>query len=158
MNRITVDSPIGPITLVATEDAIVGCYMANAEAPDVPEKKTKLLARAEKELREYFSGKRERFELPLEPAGTDFQRAVWGELQRIPFGSTRTYAQIAQKIGRPKAVRAVGAANGSNPIAVIIPCHRVIGADGSLTGFGGGLPRKKWLLSHENPQPQLGFD
>ncbi|MBL8954533.1 MAG: methylated-DNA--[protein]-cysteine S-methyltransferase [Myxococcaceae bacterium] len=116
---------------------------------------SKLLERAAKQLAEYFAGERETFDLPLEPRGTGFQRAVWKALGEIAFGETVSYAHIAKKIGRPKAVRAVGAANGQNPISLIIPCHRVIGADGSLTGYGGGLPKKKWLLQHETRQRSM---
>jgi len=101
------------------------------------------------QLRHYFAGERIQFSCPLDLRGTAFQVAVWRELYRIPYGSTRTYAQIAEAIGHPKAVRAVGAANGANPVAVIVPCHRVIGSNGTLTGYGGGLPMKQWLLALE---------
>jgi methylated-DNA-[protein]-cysteine S-methyltransferase len=101
------------------------------------------------QLREYFAGKRKTFELELAPRGTEFQRAVWNELLRIGYGETITYAELARRIGKPSAVRAVGAANGANPIPVIVPCHRVIGSNGTLTGYGGGIERKQWLLAHE---------
>jgi methylated-DNA-[protein]-cysteine S-methyltransferase len=101
------------------------------------------------QLREYFAGKRQTFELELAPRGTEFQRAVWNELLRIGYGETITYAELARRIGKPSAVRAVGAANGANPIPVIVPCHRVIGSNGTLTGYGGGIERKQWLLAHE---------
>lgn len=107
------------------------------------------LADACTQLTEYFAGKRQEFDLPLAPAGTDFQLAVLRELQKIPYGTTTSYADIARRIGRPRAVRAVGAANGRNPIPIVIPCHRVIGSGGQLTGFGGGLPAKEALLRHE---------
>ena len=114
-----------------------------------------------RQLDEYFAGRRQRFELPLAPQGTAFQQAVWQALLQIPFGQTRCYSALAAEIERPKAVRAVGAANGANPIAIIIPCHRVIGSDGSLTGYAGGLPRKALLLKLEGAQlPEqklLGF-
>lgn len=100
---------------------------------------------------EYFLGKRKVFSLPLNPIGTKFQKSVWQELQKIPYGETTNYGELARRIGNPKASRAVGAANGKNPIAIIIPCHRVIGKDGSLTGFGGGLPVKEHLLELERP-------
>lgn len=106
-------------------------------------------ARVVRELTEYFEGRRRDFDLRLAPEGTPFQRAVWSELCRVPYGSRASYGQIARRIGRPDAARAVGAANGANPIAVVIPCHRVVGSDGSLTGYGGGLPIKRWLLDHE---------
>lgn len=107
------------------------------------------LRQALDQLRRYFAGERVQFSCPLDLRGTAFQVAVWEELYRIPYGQTRTYAQIADTIGSPKAVRAVGAANGANPVAVIVPCHRVIGSNGSLTGYGGGLPMKEWLLALE---------
>ncbi|HEY0801667.1 MAG TPA: methylated-DNA--[protein]-cysteine S-methyltransferase, partial [Steroidobacteraceae bacterium] len=99
--------------------------------------------------KEYFAGARREFDLPLKMAGTDFQKQVWSELTKIPFGQTRSYGQLAKRLGNPNGSRAVGLANGRNPIAIIVPCHRVIGADGSLTGFGGGIDRKQWLLTHE---------
>jgi len=105
------------------------------------------------QLEEYFTGKRREFDLLLAPTGTDFQRAVLAALQEIPYGCTCSYRHIAERIGKPKAVRAVGAANGRNPLPIVIPCHRVIGADGSLTGFGGGLAAKSWLLNHEGSLP-----
>jgi|SRR5579872_988275 len=113
---------------------------------------------------DYFAGDVRALErVPVEPAGTAFQRKVWDALQRIPAGQTKSYGQLAREIGAPKAMRAVGLANGQNPIAIVIPCHRVIGADGSLTGFGGGLPRKRWLLRHEgaafkDTSPELPFE
>ncbi len=109
------------------------------------------LRQAMHQLRRYFAGERVQFSCPLDLRGTPFQVDVWEELYRIPYGSTRSYAQIAQAIGRPKAVRAVGAANGANPVAVIVPCHRVIGSNGTLTGYGGGLSMKAWLLALEAP-------
>jgi len=106
-------------------------------------------SRARQQLAEYFAGKRRDFDLTLAPRGTEFQQEVWAALRTIPFGATCCYADIAERIGRPSAMRAVGAANGKNPIAIVVPCHRVIGRDGSLTGYGGGLDRKRWLLEHE---------
>lgn len=108
-----------------------------------------LLAETERQLREYFSGKRSRFELPLDFQGTEFQKKVWSALLTIPFGETRSYTEIAVQIGSPNAVRAVGAANGRNPLSIVAPCHRVIGASGGLTGFAGGLAAKQWLLRLE---------
>jgi methylated-DNA-[protein]-cysteine S-methyltransferase len=102
------------------------------------------------QLDAFFNGMLREFELPLDLAGSEFQTKVWNELSRIPFGETRTYGQIAKAIGQPKATRAVGLANNQNPVAIVVPCHRVIGADGSLTGYGGGLPKKRWLLEHES--------
>ncbi|WP_405608693.1 methylated-DNA--[protein]-cysteine S-methyltransferase [Polaribacter sp. Asnod1-A03] len=106
------------------------------------------------QLEEYFSGKRTHFDLKLNPQGTDFQKKVWAELQNIPFNKTRTYLEQSKALGDVKAIRAVASANGKNPIWIIIPCHRVIGSDGSLTGYAGGIWRKKWLLAHENPVKQ----
>lgn len=106
------------------------------------------------QLKEYFNGERTDFNLKLNPQGTDFQKQVWDELLHVPFGKTRTYLEQSKKLGNVKAIRAVAAANGKNPIWIIIPCHRIIGSDGSLTGYAGGLWRKKWLLAHENPVKQ----
>ena len=103
----------------------------------------------QRQLREYLVGRRRVFELPLDPRGSDFQREVWRAVESIPYGATATYSEIANRIGKPSAVRAVGAANGANPIPLVIPCHRVLGSDGSLTGYGGGLPLKEWLLALE---------
>jgi methylated-DNA-[protein]-cysteine S-methyltransferase len=108
-----------------------------------------LLVEAERQLAEYFAGRRQRFALPLDPSGTTFQRDVWDALQTIPFGETRSYAQIAKQIGQPRAVRAVGAANGRNPLSIVVPCHRVVGSTGALTGFAGGLAVKARLLALE---------
>jgi methylated-DNA-[protein]-cysteine S-methyltransferase len=105
----------------------------------------------------YFAGRRKTFDLPLAPAGTPFQLSVWKALERIAYGETQSYGQIAQSIGKPKAVRAVGAANGANPIPIVIPCHRVIGSDGSLTGYGGGLTRKRQLLALEQDKTPFGL-
>ena len=113
------------------------------------------LRAAREQLTQYFAGERDTFDLPLNPVGTPFQRQVWNMLAQIPFGATWTYAGVAQRIGAPNAVRAVGAANGRNPLPIILPCHRVIGADGSLTGFGGGLPVKQFLLEHEGALPRI---
>lgn len=106
------------------------------------------------QLAEYFEGRRTQFELKLSPKGTEFQKKVWNQLMHIPYGKTQTYQQIANQLGDPKAIRAAATANGKNPISIIIPCHRVIGSDGSLTGYAGGLHRKKWLLEHESPVKQ----
>ncbi len=113
-----------------------------------------VLRAAEAQLREYFAGARTRFALPLAPQGTPFQLGVWQELARIPYGATISYAELAQRVGKPTAMRAVGAANGRNPLPIVLPCHRVIGADGSLTGFGGGLPVKEFLLRLEGALPE----
>ncbi len=114
-------------------------------------------ARAVRQLEEYFRGQRRRFDLELAPEGTDFERRVWDEVLRIPFGATDTYGEIARRLGEPDAARAVGVANARNPVAIVIPCHRVIGADGDLTGYAGGLDRKRWLLDMESGQARLEF-
>ncbi|HEY2684619.1 MAG TPA: methylated-DNA--[protein]-cysteine S-methyltransferase [Steroidobacteraceae bacterium] len=149
-----VDSPIGPLMLSSDGEALTGLYMGKpSKRPNlegwVEDAEHPVLKKTARQLQEYFAGKRRHFELPLKFNGTEFQRRVWQLLTEIPFGETRTYGQLARQLDNPSACRAVGLANGKNPIAVIVPCHRVIGADGSLTGFGGGLPRKEWLLSHE---------
>jgi methylated-DNA-[protein]-cysteine S-methyltransferase len=115
-----------------------------------------LLDRVEAQLDEYFAGKRTTFDLPLEPRGTDFQLSVWELLRKIPYGVTTSYGELARRLGEPKASRAVGAANGANPIPIIVPCHRVVGSKGELTGFGGGIERKRWLLEHEGALMALG--
>lgn len=145
-NRIEMTSPIGPLTLVEEDGAIVQ-LLFGAYGPDG--EKTTGLSAAERQLMEYFSGTRREFDLPLNPAGTEFQKAVWKALGEIPYGETRSYKEIARMLNRPKAFRAVGMANHCNPIPVIIPCHRVVGSDGSLTGYAGGLVAKRILLHLE---------
>jgi len=145
----TYSAPFGTLRLDACDDELVALWLPNAEPPDVPLGSSRVLARAAKQLDEYFAGKRREFDLPIAPRGTGFQQRVWRALCAIPFGATRSYGELARAIGRPAASRAVGAANGKNPIAIIVPCHRVIGANGTLTGYGGGLPTKSWLLAHE---------
>jgi methylated-DNA-[protein]-cysteine S-methyltransferase len=142
-------SPIGEVVLVSNGQALTAVCLSPAEIGKEWRRDDTLLRPACEQLRAYFAGELLDFDLPLAPAGTDFQQRVWAELRRIAFGSTTSYAQIAARIGRPKAARPVGAANGRNPIAIIVPCHRVIGANGTLTGYGGGLDRKEWLLRHE---------
>jgi methylated-DNA-[protein]-cysteine S-methyltransferase len=142
----TVDTPIGPLLLRADHGRLsrieFGAPAAcSSDAPPFPE--------AEAQLHAYFAGELERFELPLAPLGTPFQRSVWDALAEIPYGTTTTYSKLAARIGRPAACRAVGAANGRNPLPVIVPCHRVIGAAGALTGYGGGLEVKQHLLALE---------
>lgn len=153
------DSPVGPL-LVAGNDA--GLRLIEFHAPRHPmprgddwhEGDHEVLRQTQAQLDEYFAGKRNHFQLPLAPQGTEFQRQVWWELANIPFGGTISYAELAMRVGRPTATRAVGAANGRNPIPIVLPCHRVIGADGSLTGFGGGLPTKQFLLQLEGALPR----
>jgi len=149
-------SPLGDVVLAATEHNLVGVWFVQGQLhmPDSSQWTTNqthpTLLAAIQQLHDYFSGQRQSFDLPLQPAwGTPFQRAVWQALQRIPYAHTSTYGDIARDIGNPKAVRAVGAAIGQNPHSIIVPCHRVVGANGSLTGFAGGLDRKQHLLHHE---------
>lgn len=149
----TADSPLGALRLYANEAALLAIYMtdhAGAPSPDARDGAAhRVLREAARQLGEYFAGTRTGFDLPLDPRGTDFQRRVWDSLRAIPFGETSSYSGLAAAIGRPKAVRAVGAANARNPLSIVVPCHRVIGADGSLTGYAGGTDRKAWLLRHE---------
>lgn len=153
------DTPIGELLLAGDIDAlrVIGFPEGPMRRDPEPEWifSEKYFADARKQLAEYFDGKRTRFDLELAPSGTDFQLQVLDELQRIPYGETATYADIADRIGRPKAVRAVGAANGHNPLPIVIPCHRVIGSDGKMTGFGGGIPTKKALLRLELENSQF---
>ena len=144
-----VDSPIGGLLLESDSGAISGLRMEPFEIPADARRDPSAFAEAEAQLRSYFAGERTTFDLPLAPCGTPFQLRVWEALREIPYGETATYGEVAAAVGKPEAVRAVGAANGSNPIAVIVPCHRVIGADGTLTGYGGGLERKRILLDLE---------
>lgn len=152
-----IDSPVGALKLVASDAGLAAILWENedprrvrlghvTERPDHP-----VLVETERQLREYFAGKRQAFEVQLDFAGTPFQKKVWAALLTIPYGETRSYAQIALQIGSPSAVRAVGAANGKNPISIIAPCHRVIGSNGKLTGFAGGLGTKARLLALEAP-------
>ncbi|MBM3310504.1 MAG: methylated-DNA--[protein]-cysteine S-methyltransferase [Candidatus Aminicenantes bacterium] len=146
--RAYFSSPVGVLEVVGTSEAVTAVRFKPGRKPETSEWTTPLEA-CLRELGEYFAGKRKFFTVPIRPQGTDFQRRVWGALAEIPFGTTSTYADIARAVGRPDAVRAVGSANGRNPIPVLIPCHRVIGGDGRLVGYGGGLWRKAWLLAHE---------
>jgi methylated-DNA-[protein]-cysteine S-methyltransferase len=147
------DSPCGPLTLVAVDGRLSGLYMTRQRhrpaqetfgEPD-PEPFTEVI----RQLTEYFAGRRTRFDLPVTLAGTEFQRTVWAALRAIPYGETVSYGELADRLGRPTASRAVGLANGKNPIGIIVPCHRVVGANGDLTGYGGGLDRKRFLLDFE---------
>jgi methylated-DNA-[protein]-cysteine S-methyltransferase len=153
MNYTTVDSPIGELTLVGDEHGLAGLYMESQRYGPMRDPAWRhdpeTLADAAEQLGQYFAGERTEFDLPLAPRGTEFQLRVWGLLREIPFGETTTYGALAQRLGNPRTVRAVGLANGRNPISIVVPCHRVIGADGSLVGFGGGLDRKRALLAHE---------
>lgn len=141
-------SPIGTLEICGTEEYINRVLFLDSNFTR-GSKISPLLERCVQQLDEYFYLKRQIFDLPLSPQGTSFQKLVWQKLREIPYGRTSSYLEIARQIGNPKAIRAVGSANGKNPIAIIIPCHRVIGASGKLIGYGGGLWRKEWLLKHE---------
>jgi methylated-DNA-[protein]-cysteine S-methyltransferase len=148
------DSPIGRLLLTSDGTNLTGVFMepsGKAQSTDgwVEDATVEPLAATLEQLSEYFAGTRRVFDLPLRLQGTAFQQRVWRELREIPYGETWSYGQLAKRIGNPSASRAVGLANGRNPISILVPCHRVIGADGSLTGYGGGLERKRWLLAHE---------
>ena len=149
MDLIIFDTPFGTMGLAAEDDAITQIYLPNQGIPRIAAHETPLLAEGKRQLAEYFAGKRKDFDLPLNAKGTAFREKVWAALRDIPYGETITYGQLAANIGQPKAVRAVGGANHHNPISIIIPCHRVIGADGSLTGYGGGMDLKEKLLELE---------
>ncbi len=148
------ESPIGRLLLTSDGTALTGLYMEpsrKAQCVDgwLEDATVAPLSAATRQLTEYFEGTRREFDLPLRFHGTTFQTRVWRELTEIPYGETWSYGQLARRIDKPSASRAVGLANGRNPISILVPCHRVIGADGSLTGYGGGLERKQWLLAHE---------
>jgi methylated-DNA-[protein]-cysteine S-methyltransferase len=147
-----VTSSVGHLIILASKKGVSGLYFGHRiETTTLPKenRRDKILNQAEAELAEYFAGERERFTVPLDAKGSSFQREVWRQLSGIPFGETRGYGELAENMDNPKAVRAVGTANGANPISIIVPCHRVIGKDGSLIGFGGGLDIKEKLLRHE---------
>ena len=146
-------SPIGTLELKEDRGYIMWVSFLNAE-PDHSDSNP-ILDKCVVQLDEYFKLAREEFDLPLAPGGTPFQQKVWDETLNIPFGKTASYMDIAKKLGDTKSTRAVGLANGKNPIAIIIPCHRIIGSNGSLTGYAGGIERKKWLLDHESTQTSL---
>jgi methylated-DNA-[protein]-cysteine S-methyltransferase len=160
MKVFVYESPVGPLSLVSDGAALTGLafetqahpcrVLLGAEGGD-----DAILKETRKQLAAYFRSDLRTFDLPLAPQGTEFQQRVWSALLKIPFGKTASYAKIATQIGAPKSMRAVGAANGRNPIAIIVPCHRVIGANGSLTGFGGGMERKQFLLALEQGQKPL---
>jgi methylated-DNA-[protein]-cysteine S-methyltransferase len=158
----TVASPVGKLTLTATGGGLTGISFETSRrvrhVESAREDETDaVLQLATQQLQEYFAGERRTFDLPLAIEGTDFQKRVWAELLRIPFGKTRSYGEMAMLLGDPKCIRAVGLANGSNPIAIVVPCHRVIGASGALVGFGGGLRNKALLLDLERGQPAFDF-
>ena len=148
-------SPLGSVLLVADGDALCGVYFHDQKyLPEIDpawvrDERSPVLRATRRQLDAYFNGSRDRFELPLAPAGTPFQRAIWNAIAEVPCGATRTYADLATRVGRAGSARAAGAATGRNPLSIIVPCHRIVGSDGSLTGYAGGLERKRQLLAHE---------
>lgn len=156
MRHSIMDSPIGPLTIVERDGGLAAIYMvehAHAPAPEsLGERVDDALPEATRQLGEYFAGERTEFDLPLNAVGTEFQRKVWAALAEIPYGETRTYGEIAVELARPSASRAVGAAVGRNPISIVVPCHRVVGSDGRITGYAGGVERKEYLLALEGAQ------
>ena len=148
-----INTPLGVAKITGNSEGLSSIIVLDSEEPltdVIPES----LEDAVYQLNEYFEGIRTEFQLDLNPEGTEFQKKVWLELQNIPYGRTASYMELSKLIGDPKAIRAVGAANSRNPLWIVVPCHRVIGSDGSLTGYAGGLHRKKWLLDHESPHKQ----
>ena len=152
METVNIKTPLGMATIKGDENGIA--VIAIADEGVVSELIPSVLQEAVTQLQDYFDGKRTHFDLTLNPAGTEFQQKVWKGLCEISFGKTMSYLELAKQLGDVKAIRAVASANGKNPLWIVVPCHRVIGTDGSLTGYAGGLWRKKWLLEHENPSTQ----
>lgn len=148
-NYILCDTPLGRMTLAQQEESLIFAQFDSAPKEDWKQRETPLLCQAKQQLGEYFAGIRREFSLPLSPKGTPFQQKVWAALGTIPYGQTRSYGEIARQIGSPRGARAVGMANHFNPIAILIPCHRVVGQNGALTGYAGGLWRKQALLKLE---------
>lgn len=148
-----IPSPLGELLLTGDGHHLTGVYLTpHRHGPDANAlggRDDALFAEARRQLAEFFAGTRREFTLPLAPQGTAFQQQVWTALRTVPYGRTASYGEIARAIGNPRGVRAVGLANGRNPLSIVVPCHRVIGSDGSLTGYGGGIERKRWLLAHE---------
>ena len=153
MNKVIINSPLG-FTLIEGDELGISKISVTSDEEELSTIIPDALTTAVTQLEEYFLGKRTHFDFKLNPSGTEFQKKVWKELLKIPFGKTVSYQEITNQLGDPKAIRAVANANGKNPLWIVVPCHRVIGSDGSLTGYAGGLWRKKWLLDHENPVKQ----
>lgn len=157
MDSAQIRTPLGIAKLTGDANGLSAVSVFDSEeetAVDIPERIPEVLRDAADQLREYFEGERQVFNIPLNLRGTDFQKRVWEALREIPYARTTSYLELSKTLGDVKAIRAVAAANGKNPLWIIVPCHRVIGSDGSLTGYAGGLHRKKWLLDHENPIKQ----
>ena len=152
MKTAHIKTPLGIATIIGDENGIFSITVADEQT--IPTIIPNVLQEAVAQLNEYFDGERTDFTLKLNPKGTEFQQKVWSALLEIPYGKTRTYLEQSKILGDVKAIRAVASANGKNPLWIVVPCHRVIGSDGSLTGYAGGLWRKKWLLEHENPTTQ----
>ena len=157
MERTSFDSPIGTMLLEMDQEGIRTLEFLDGHKSFDATPLSKGTEEAITQMKDYFEGKRTEFNVPLAPNGTEFQKKVWAELQKIPYGKTISYQELANRLGDPLVIRAAASANGKNPIAVIIPCHRVIGSDGSLTGYAGGLHRKKWLVEHEQPIKQTSL-
>lgn len=153
METAYLDTPIGTLKIEGSSEGVSAIIFSEEAIPE-NQKIPNNLQKATTQLQEYFNKERTEFSLQLAPQGTQFQQKVWKELQTIPFGKTTSYQQMANQLGNPKVIRAAASANGKNPVSIVIPCHRVIGSDGSLTGYAGGLERKKWLLAHESPVRQ----
>jgi len=150
MKEVIIDSPLGRLKLTASPEALLNVSFTHESITDKSNAvKNDILDKTTRQLEEYFAGDRTTFDLPLSPTGTEFQQKVWRILRDIPFGQTTTYGIISKKLGDSNAVRAVGTANGQNPIPIIIPCHRVLGSGQKMTGYSGGIDRKRWLLKHE---------
>lgn len=154
MAQAYIQSPVGITLIEGDENGVQKILVYDDKEMPLSKSVPKVLQPAVKQLKEYFDGKRTEFDFPINPQGSDFQKRVWDSLLEIPFGKTMTYMEQAKKLGDVKAIRAVASANGKNPLWIVVPCHRVIGTNGSLTGYAGGLWRKKWLLEHENPVKQ----
>ncbi len=155
MHSTVVTTPLGPVRITSSGTAITSVLFLDEETEPPETPNDPLLLECIRQLEVYFSGSLTQFDLPLAPQGTEFQQRVWALLQQVSFSRTAAYGELALRLGDAKLTRAVGTANGSNPIAIIIPCHRIIGADGSLTGYAGGVWRKQWLLRHESGQREL---
>lgn len=157
MNKAIFETPVGTAVIEGDENGISRISISEDALP-ASEEIPVPLQKAVMQLKQYFAGERENFELKLNPEGTDFQKQIWEKLQAIPYGRTTSYLDLSKEFGNIKAIRAVAAANGKNPLWIVVPCHRVIGSDGSLTGYAGGLWRKKWLLEHEHPSKQQSLE